>query len=501
MVLNTKKISVTLKLPQLQTLIKKDPEAYFEEFKLQLRHFENELELFKLRPNQDSDRFTELVTFMSHVVTCYKYESTSIPQLLFDLLDSFGSNLHPDVRIKVFQGLILLRNKNAVEPLSLIKLCFKLLNIHDKTLREDVSNYILNDIKNSNLHKIDEKSNKSIQAFMYTIVADDKTYGAQKSVEILSELYRKKIWNDPRTVNVLGAACLSPLVRVSISAINFFLGIETKMFDDEEIDKAAANQNDINFHEHSKKTKKRFRLIQRQRDRNDKQKRDNDTKWKEQTPIFPAIQVINDPYSLAENIFKKLRHSIERFEIRLLYMNFISRLIGCHKLILLNFYSFLQKYLNSHQSEILKILSYLVQACHELIPPEEVLPILKCIAMNFITERCNDEIIAVGINTVKEILLRVPSVLHETDMDIFIQDIAMYSKKMHKAVMISARGVVNFVRDTFPSLLKKSDRGKFHDLSTAPKTYGDENVYDAVDGIDLLEKYEKGLIRVTNGSL
>ncbi len=97
-------------------------------------------------------------------------------------------------------------------------------------------------------------------------------------------------------------------------------------------------------------------------------------------------------------------------------MNFISRLIGCHKLIIYKFYSFLQKYLTSHQAEVTHILAYLIQSCHELVPPEELLPVVKAIAYNFITERCRNEVITVGINSIREIFVRVPTLLKEPDM-------------------------------------------------------------------------------------
>lgn len=97
-------------------------------------------------------------------------------------------------------------------------------------------------------------------------------------------------------------------------------------------------------------------------------------------------------------------------------MNFISRLIGCHKLIIYKFYSFLQKYLTSHQAEVTHILAYLIQSCHDLVPPEELLPVVKAIAYNFITERCRNEVITVGINSIREIFVRVPTLLKEPDM-------------------------------------------------------------------------------------
>ncbi len=440
------KVSVTLKLPQLQNLIKRDPTAYKEEFLMQKRHFDSELDIFKLRPTKDSERFTELVTFMSHIAGCYVEETKELTKAIIELLEVNASILHPDVRIKLFQALILMRNKNLIDPVLLIKLSFKLFSVNDKSLRVGLSEYIFNDIKAINIKKQHESINRSIQAVLYNVVAEDTTVTARKTVDILSELYRRRVWTDSRTVNVIGNACLSPSTRVVVSAVNFFLGIETKMHEDEEEEKSSALKTDINYHEHSKKTRKRQRDVQKQIERSSKQRREQEKKVHESTPLFPAIQMLHDPQSLAEKLFKKLRQSGERFEVKLLLMNFVSRLIGCHRLLLLSFYSFLQRYLTSHQQEVTHILAYLIQSCHDLVPPEDILPVIKAIAYNFITERCNNEVITVGINSVREIISRVPAVLREPGMDDFVQDLAMYGRKAHKSVMIAAHGIINLVR-------------------------------------------------------
>ena len=86
------------------------------------------------------------------------------------------------------------------------------------------------------------------------------------------------------------------------------------------------------------------------------------------SPLFPAIQLLHDPQRIADQLFKKLRQSGGlRFEVKVLLMNLVSRLIGCHRLLLLSFYSFMQKYITSHQKDVTQILAYLIQACHELV--------------------------------------------------------------------------------------------------------------------------------------
>ena len=54
-------------LPQLQNLIKRDPESYKEEFLQQYRHFQSTLEVFALNPSEENKSLDELVTFIAQV--------------------------------------------------------------------------------------------------------------------------------------------------------------------------------------------------------------------------------------------------------------------------------------------------------------------------------------------------------------------------------------------------------------------------------------------------
>lgn len=142
------------------------------------------------------------------------------------------------------------------------------------------------------------------------------------------------------------------------------------------------------------------------------------------------------------------------------------------------------------------ILAFLVQACHPLVPPDDVLPIIKAIAYNFVTERCSGDVMAVGINAIKEIMRRVPATLSEDGMDAFAQDIAAYAKSRDKSVVIAARGFTNLVRELHPKLLRARDRGKHHDISAMPAQYGEEKVMEGVDGAELLTLADAGIIQV-----
>jgi protein SDA1 len=83
------------------------------------------------------------------------------------------------------------------------------------------------------------------------------------------------------------------------------------------------------------------------------------------------------PQKFAEELFKRLNKSAaERFEVRLVMMSVISRVTGVHKLLLLNFYPFLQKYVLPHQRDAPTLLAVLVQVS---LPPTTPPPTLSTV--------------------------------------------------------------------------------------------------------------------------
>ncbi len=66
-------------LPQLQNLIKRDPESYEEEFLQQLRHFSSTLQVFALTPTEFNESLDELVMFLAQVAKCYPEQLSNLP--------------------------------------------------------------------------------------------------------------------------------------------------------------------------------------------------------------------------------------------------------------------------------------------------------------------------------------------------------------------------------------------------------------------------------------
>lgn len=103
-------------LPQLQNLIKRDPESYKDEFNQQYRHFQATLAVFKLSPAVYNQSLEELSMFLAQVAKCYGDELSGFPQTLIDVLREHSTVLNPDMRLSFCRALILLRHKGLLAP-------------------------------------------------------------------------------------------------------------------------------------------------------------------------------------------------------------------------------------------------------------------------------------------------------------------------------------------------------------------------------------------------
>lgn len=475
-------------LTQLQNLIKRDPDSYKEEFHQQLAHFETTLEIFNLNPTQYNKKLDEQSMFLAQVAQCYLNEMKLFPQKIVDILKTHNTVLHNDMRLSLCKCLILLRNKNFITAFDLLELFFQLLRCQDKHLREFLKTHIITDIKNMNTKHKDMKFNSTLQNFMFSMLQDSNPKAAKLSLDILVELYHKNIWNDQKTVNIIAdIGCFSKITKVMVASLKFFLGR-----DEEEKEENSDSEDEIDprdtmiSNKFNKKTRKREKMVEKVKKQAKKIK-----KRKQKAPIFnfSALHLINNPQGLAEKLFKKLESSNDRFEVKLMLLDVISRLIGLHDLFLFNYYPFIARLLLPHQREVTRILLFAAQASHELIPPEVLEPVMKAIANNFITERNSTDVMAVGLNAVREICARCPLAIGED----LLRDLVQYKNYKEKSVMMAARSLIQLYRQSMPDMLHKKDRGRPTEASIELKNkkYGEMEIKDYIPGSEvLLEKEE-----------
>jgi len=422
-----------LDLLQLQNLTKRDPAAYKEEFLLQYQHYLTQLQIFQLKPTKDFKHFAQLVSYLSHVCICYPKELAEFPKQISDLLEHNCNSLEPDLRRILAKSLILMRNRNLLPQINLLSLFFKLFRIHDKPLRKLLYSHIVADIKNTNLKQKNQKLNRTLQNFMFTMMNDDSEIASKMSLKVMIELFRKKIWHDTKTVNVISTGVFSKNAKILVTTLKFFLHVDNpdKKDDDEEEQATKEQKAKDKMRKMSlsmrvgKKTKgRKSRLVKSKTDLK-KAKSEEESK---SLPNFPAIELLHDPQGYCDKLFNVLQKTTVKFETRVLIMNFISRLIFTHKLIVYNFYPFLQKYLQPHQKNITYVLAVLAQSCHDLVEPDVLKPLVMTIAKYFVNDGCSPEVIAIGLNTIRNIVARCPLAMDT----VLLQDLIHYKDKKRK---------------------------------------------------------------------
>lgn len=475
-------------MPQLQNLIKRDPQSYVDEFLQQHRHYQSNVQIFKLQPNKPNKELAELVMFLAQISHCYMQQLSTFPQELSELLLGHHTLLDPDLRMTFCKALILLRNKDLIDPTRLLELFFELLRCHDKLLRKTLYTHIVADIKNINAKHKNNKMNTMLQNFMYTMLRDNNATAAKISLDVMVELYRRNIWNDAKTVNVITTACFSKVTKILVAALQFFLGKDEGEKNDSDSDSETEGPSvrDLKVrYSTGKKTSKNKKKLEKAMKVLAKHKK----KKKPEVFNFSAIHLIHDPQDFAEKLLKQLEGSKERFEVKIMLMELISRLVGIHELFLFNFYPFLQRFLQPHQREVTKILLCAAQSSHQLVPPDIIESVIMTIANNFVTDRNSGEVMTVGINAIKEVAARCPLAISEA----LLQDLAQYKTHKDKNVMMSARGLIQLFRSLNPQMLHKKDRGRPTEASTEAKIkdYGELEAIDYIPGAEVLEVEEE----------
>uniref|UniRef100_A0A8C6KJI8 Protein SDA1 n=1 Tax=Nothobranchius furzeri TaxID=105023 RepID=A0A8C6KJI8_NOTFU len=455
-------------LPQLQNLIKRDPQSYVEEFLQQYRHYQSNVEIFKLQPDKPNKELADLVMFLSQVAHCYVEQLSAFPRELSELLMSCHTVLEPDLRMTFCKALILLRNKDLIDPTELLELFFELLRCHDKLLRKTLYTHIVSDIKNINAKHKNNKVNTTLQNFMYTMLRDSNPIAAKISLDVMVELYKRNV-NDAKTVNVITTACFSKVTKILVAGMKFFLGKdedEKNGSDSESEDEGTSSRDLMVRYATGKKTSKNKKKLEKAMKVLKKHKK----KKKVEVFNFSAIHLIHDPQDFSEKLLKQLENSKERFEVKIMMMDLISRLVGIHELFLFNFYAFIQRFLQPHQRG-------------------KYLRVIMTIANNFVTDRNSGEAMTVGLNAIKEVAARCPLSITED----LLQDLSQYKTHKDKNVMMSARGLIQLFRSLNPQMLHKKDRGKPTEASAEAKIkdYGELEARDYIPGAEVLEVDEE----------
>lgn len=183
-------------------------------------------------------------------------------------------------------------------------------------------------------------------------------------------------------------------------------------------------------------------------------------------------------------------------------MQLLSRVMGVHKLCVLGFYTYIIKYLTHHQLQITLILVSLAQSTHDLTPPDVLTPVMRKIAQEFVHPGVGPEVVAAGINAIREVCKRQPWCMEED----LLGDLIAYRKSRDKGVVTASRGLLQLYREVNPSMLKRRERGKEASMgmqaaASKPLAYGYSR--DAAVDIEGLHVGDiiRAVVRASNESL
>lgn len=491
----------------LQNVIKRDPESYHEEFMQQYSHYESLRDIFLSNPSaNDGQEFSELIGFMSAVCNCYPKDTQQFPGDLKALLLNNHKDLSPELREKIIQSLTMLRNKDIISAEYLIQTIFPLLNTysnasvagqHAKNLRHQIYSTLVSLLKSVNTGAKNQKINRSTQALLFNLL-DQRDAQGLWATKLTRELWRRGIWDDSRTVELMTQAALHPETKVSVAGAKFFLGADKER--DENFEEKSSDDEEINVDtmrhrlKINKKTGKRGKQL-KQVVKNMNKKSSKQT----QIPLnFSAIHLLRDPQGFAEQLFDNQLSgkNANKFNLeqKIIFMSLISRLIGSHKLTVLGIYSFFLKYLTPKQKDVTQIMAACAQASHDLVPPESISIVVRKIADEFVSDGVSTEVASAGLNTIREILSRAPLAVDAT----LLQDLTEYKGSKAKAVMMAARSLIGLYREVAPEMLSRKDRGKVAsmglqsgDKDAKLPEFGIEKSTTSVPGIELLAKWKE----------
>ena len=231
-------------LLELQSRCKRDPDGYREDFLMQMEHFKAMHAVFAANPslggggnnnnessssapasaNKDGENFADLVSFMAHLHQVYARESSWFPAVLLSVLDVNFMRMESALRRRMVAALILLRNRNSVRVNEALPIFFKLFRCPDKQLRSLVFKHVVADVKLANKGKKNESYNRVVRQFLRDAVRDENPVAAKKALAIVTELYRRNIWNDAKSVNLVVEACYHEHPKILVAGLKFFLG-------------------------------------------------------------------------------------------------------------------------------------------------------------------------------------------------------------------------------------------------------------------------------------
>ena len=160
------------------------------------------------------------------------------------LLQQYYSILNPETRMVMVTCLKIFRGKDLVAPAVIMPVLFKLFKCKDKELRKFLHGGLVSDLKRLNLESKNNSVNRRMQNFIFEMLQDPNETATKRALAVMIELYKRKIWNDDKTVNVIAEGCMHSNPKVVAAAAKFFLVLDYDWESDSEEEEGSDEENE-----------------------------------------------------------------------------------------------------------------------------------------------------------------------------------------------------------------------------------------------------------------
>ncbi|KAI8004728.1 hypothetical protein LOK49_LG08G02643 [Camellia lanceoleosa] len=207
-------------------------------------------------------------------------------------------------------------------------------------------------------HKNDAK-NRALQNILFTMLQQEDEAKAKQSLITLYDLHRRKVWFDDRTANAICTACFHPSSRIRIAALPFLLDYENIEDDDDSDSDGSSSEDDS--------ATQQPQVVSREAMYKAHHKGTSSSRKKKKAKLQRAIRSMKSQKRMSSeksnlNYYSPLSH-LKDAQIKMMMLKVIARTVGLHRLILLNFYPYLQKYVQPHQRDVTTLLNAVREIC------------------------------------------------------------------------------------------------------------------------------------------
>ena len=438
------------------------PREHVEEIQSAYDRFMAQADLYAEQPNEINKDFIRLIYDLSHVVHFHPFAKDFLDKCL-SFLETHPESLPGDVRIALVQAIIVLHNHDVIDTVSLIDHFLPLFRLNDKNVRRTIYGHFFNRLPGKQTLEM----KKTLQKYVY----HDDSRVSFKVLKLIIDVFHKENKPDAKTINFIARCIEIKNTRLLNAIVSFFLDPyevnDDKALDEADLEEMRHKAEHI-LHVNAKSKKNELKL-------------EKVKKMKATLPQDPVqvIQCLDDPqkfiiklYSLLaqpENVklFKQREHQLRAMEL-------ISKIMIQFQLDFDQFFSWSLRFVRPNYEDITKLLSILASAIHQTTSTDVVYELIKTIADRFVVEHLDEEVIIIGLNTIREICAKNPYGMTPE----LLEDLCAYKRESIKGVVMAARGIISVFREQRPDILPKADRSRSNDENETSTPQ--DNILDSV---------------------